>query len=191
MRDLSEQTKLIVIRGNSGSGKSSVAREVRRRYGRGCALIEQDYLRRILLREHDAGATGGVAPKLIGATARLALEGGYHVVMEGILHSVRYGRMLHELIATHPGSTHVYYLDVSFAETLRRHATRPLAADVTPEQMREWFSPGDALGVRGEHVIAESSALDQTVDYILRTSGLPDAPAVAHCPARCPHCRAP
>jgi uridine kinase len=35
-------TKLIVIRGNSGSGKSSVAREVRHRYGRGCALVEQD-----------------------------------------------------------------------------------------------------------------------------------------------------
>lgn len=30
----------LVIRGNSGSGKTTTAREVRRRYGRGCALIE-------------------------------------------------------------------------------------------------------------------------------------------------------
>jgi hypothetical protein len=104
-------------------------------------------------------------------------------------HSVRYGRVLRDLITTHPGSTHVYYLDVPFAETLRRHATRPQAADFTPEQMRDWFSPGDVLGVPGEHVIPDSPTLDETVDHILRTSGLPDAPAVAHCPARCPHCR--
>ena len=34
---------LVIIRGNSGSGKSTIAAEVRRHYGRGCALIEQDY----------------------------------------------------------------------------------------------------------------------------------------------------
>jgi hypothetical protein len=30
---------LVVIRGNSGSRKATAAREVRRRYGRGCALL--------------------------------------------------------------------------------------------------------------------------------------------------------
>ncbi len=44
-------TRLIVLRGNSGSGKSTVARAVRERYGRGCAPVEQDYLREIVLRE--------------------------------------------------------------------------------------------------------------------------------------------
>lgn len=106
-------TVLIVIRGNSGSGKSSVAREVRRRYGRGCALIEQDYLRRIVLREHDTTGLDGLAPQLIGANAKLALDNGYHVVLEGILFSGRYRTMLGELIAGHPGPSHLYYLDVS------------------------------------------------------------------------------
>ncbi|MFF1875871.1 kinase, partial [Kitasatospora herbaricolor] len=36
--------KLIVLRGNSGSGKSTVARELRRMLGDGVALVEQDYL---------------------------------------------------------------------------------------------------------------------------------------------------
>ena len=31
---------LVIIRGNSGSGKSTAANEVRRAYGRGCALLE-------------------------------------------------------------------------------------------------------------------------------------------------------
>jgi predicted kinase len=65
-------TVLIVIRGNSGSGKSSIARQLQRRHGRGCALIEQDYLRRIVLRERDK--PGGIAPALIEQTVRFALE---------------------------------------------------------------------------------------------------------------------
>src|SRR4051794_24549170 len=182
-------TTLIVIRGNSGSGKSSVAREVRRRYGRGCALVEQDHLRRVVLREHDTTADG-LAPRMIGATVRLALDGGYHVVLEGILHSARYGPMLRELIADHSGTSHLYYLDVAFAETIRRHGTRPQSADFTPEQMAEWYAARDMLGLPGERVIPESSTLDETVELILHTSGLRDAAALAPCPARCPRCQA-
>lgn len=70
----SSATRLIVLRGNSGSGKSSVAREVRARFGRGCALVEQDYLRRILLREPDLPC--GNAAALIDLNVRFALEAG-------------------------------------------------------------------------------------------------------------------
>ncbi|MEU5861896.1 zeta toxin family protein [Nonomuraea sp. NPDC047529] len=43
----SPDTVLIVIRGNSGSGKSTVARTVRETYAqRGMALIGQDVVRR-------------------------------------------------------------------------------------------------------------------------------------------------
>jgi predicted kinase len=74
-------TRLIVLRGNSGSGKSTVARAVRERYGRGCALVEQDYLRRVVLKERDV--EGGIAPDLIAHTVRFALDRGYHVLLEG------------------------------------------------------------------------------------------------------------
>jgi hypothetical protein len=132
-------THLLIIRGNSGSGKSSIAREVRSRYGhRGMALIEQDYLRRILLRELDR--PGGIAPDLIETNARFVLDHGYHAVVEGILHTARYAPMLQRLITAHAGRTSIYYLDVSFAETLRRHATRPQATDFTPEQMAAWYA---------------------------------------------------
>jgi predicted kinase len=179
--------RLIVLRGNSGSGKTSVAREVRRRYGRGCALIEQDHLRRVVLREHD-GIPGGLAPRLIETTVRTALEGGYHVVLEGILHARIYGAMLRELIANQPGTGHVFYLDVSLPETVRRHASRPQAGDFTAAQMREWYEPRDLLGVAGEQVVPESSTFAQTVEAILGTSRLLQAPAEAPCPARCDRC---
>jgi predicted kinase len=162
---------LIVIRGNSGSGKSTIARRLQRGHGRGCALIEQDYLRRIVLRERDN--PGGIAPALIDQTTRFALAHGYHAVLEGILHRDKYGPMLTALIDWHRGRTAVFYLDVSLTETLRRHATRPQANEFTTDDMRGWYAPRDLLGVAGEHVIPESSPLDETVVHIAAVAGLP------------------
>ncbi|TCC55233.1 kinase [Kribbella pittospori] len=158
-------SRLVVLRGNSGSGKSTTARAVRERVGRGVAWIEQDYLRRILLREHDRPGAPNVG--LIDQTARYALENGYHVMLEGILYSPTYGDMLRQLIADHVGRTGVYYFQLSFEETVRRHATRPLAKTVTPEQMRDWYQPCDLLNVPGEQVIDPSSSLDETTGRII------------------------
>jgi len=165
----SPETKLLVIRGNSGSGKSSVARQVRYRYGRGMAL-EQDYLRRIVLRERDVD--GGLAPELISQTVRLALRHGYHVVLEGILISHRYGPMISALRRDHRGDTYVFYLDVSLEETLRRHTLRPQASEFTAEDMRGWYRPRDLLGMPDEMVIPESASLEETVAFIQHTAGL-------------------
>jgi hypothetical protein len=182
-------SKLIVIRGNSGSGKTSVAREVRARYGRGLALIEQDYFRRVVLQEHDSTASAGIAPEFIGTATRFALEQGYHVVLEGILPAARYALMIGDLVATRRGESHLFYLDVSFDESIRRHATRPLADEVTPDQMLAWYRPHDVLGMPGEQVIAESSTFEETVTHVLDTCRLMHAVATTYCPALCPRCR--
>ncbi|MFG3552837.1 kinase [Micromonospora sp. NPDC047557] len=167
----SPDTILVCIRGNSGSGKSSIARELRRRHGRGCALVEQDYLRRIVLRERDK--PGGAAPALIGQTVRFALDHGYHVVLEGILHSSRYRRMLTSLRDGHRGRSLFCYLDVSLAETLRRHLTRPQAAEFTAEQMSGWYAARDVLGWPDELVLPETTGLDEAVEAIAAAAGLP------------------
>ncbi|BAL89906.1 hypothetical protein AMIS_46860 [Actinoplanes missouriensis 431] len=180
---------LLVIRGNSGSGKTTTAREVRRRYGRGCALIEQDHVRRVVLREHGGGGADRVAPDLITAMARTALAGGYHVIVEGILHTGQYGDPLRTLIAAHPGPAACFYLDVTFEETLRRHRGRAEPIPVGPETMRGWYSPGDLLGVPGEVVIPEETGFENAVTTILHASGLAGAAPASPCPARCERCR--
>jgi predicted kinase len=167
---------LVVIRGNSGSGKSTVARELRRRFGRGCALVEQDYLRRIVLRELDL--PGGCAPELIGQTARFALAHGYHVVVEGIMAADRYAPMLGSLLADHRGPFFAFYLDVSLEECLRRHAGRPQAAEFTAEDVRSWYIPRDTLGVEAEVVVPETSSLEDTISLIQTTSRLQPALAL-------------
>jgi predicted kinase len=116
-----QPSTLVIIRRNSASGKTTAAREVRARYGRGAALIEQDYLRRVLLREHDSSSIDVAAPAVIAATARAALDHGYHVIVEGMMLASRYATILSGLIAGHRGPAHVFYLDVSLQETLRRH----------------------------------------------------------------------
>jgi GNAT superfamily N-acetyltransferase len=170
MTDLAAQPRLIVLRGNSGSGKSSVAKALRDAYGRGVAVVSQDNVRRTILRDRDRPGMANIG--LIDLVARYSLEHGFHVVVEGIMDAGRYGQMLAGLRAAHPGPSHFYYLDVSLEETIRRHATRPQAAEFTPEDMREWYLRLDLLPSVSERVIGEQSSLAQTADLILAESGL-------------------
>jgi predicted kinase len=180
---------LVVIRGNSGSGKTTTAREVRRQYGmRGLAVIEQDHCRRAILREHGGGGKDRVAPGFITTMVRAALDGGYHVILEGILHTGQYGDRLRALVGEHPGPTACYFLDVTFDETVRRHLRREEPIPVDAETMRGWYAGQDLLGVPGEVVIPESMGLEQVVTTILHTSGLAEAAALTPCPTRCARC---
>ncbi|MFE5596038.1 AAA family ATPase [Streptomyces sp. NPDC056549] len=171
-----EDTRLVVLRGNSASGKSSVAAGLRERFGRGLALVGQDNLRRVVLRERDRPGAANIG--LIDLTARYALDAGYHVVVEGILHADHYGDMLGRLRADHRGRTHAYYLDVPFRETLARHATKPIADDVDEAQLRDWYRPGDLLPGGLETVIGADSGLEETVDRLMTETGLALLPAL-------------
>ena len=42
-------SKLILLRGNSGSGKTTVARALQRKFGRNTLLLSQDTVRREML----------------------------------------------------------------------------------------------------------------------------------------------
>ncbi|MFJ9362225.1 P-loop NTPase family protein [Streptomyces mirabilis] len=171
-----EETRLVVVPGNSASGKSSVAAGLRESFGRGLAVVGQDNLRRIVLRERDRPGAANIG--LIGLTARYALDAGFHVVIEGILYADRYGDMLTELRADHRGPTHGYYLDVPFGETLARHATKPIADVVNETQLRDWYRAGDLMPGGIETVFGADSALHETVDRIMNDTGLAHLPAV-------------
>jgi hypothetical protein len=47
----------------------------------------------------------GSRPALIEQTVRMALDHGYHVILEGIMHAARYRRMLMSLRDGHCGRT--------------------------------------------------------------------------------------
>ncbi|WP_338693754.1 AAA family ATPase [Streptomyces sp. Q6] len=167
------ETRLVVVRGNSASGKSSVAQGIRDRFGRGLALVGQDNLRRTVLRERDV--PGGKNIGLIDAVARYALDAGYHVVVEGILYADRYGDMLGRLVADHCGISRCYYLDVGLEETFERHASKADAvylAQVNEGHLREWYRERDLLPGALECVIGVDSPLEETVERIMTETGL-------------------
>jgi adenylate kinase family enzyme len=162
-------SKLIVLRGNSGAGKGTIARELRKQSTRKIAIVEQDYLRRFVLKEKDR--VGADNADLIEEVVRFALGREYDVVLEGILAYARYGAMLERLKAA-SREPYFFYLDVSFDESVRRHATKPNAHEFGAKEMREWYLPSDLTGFAGEVVIPETSSIAETTARIVERCGL-------------------
>ena len=159
------KSRLIIIRGNSGSGKSTVARLVRDKLGVDTMLIPQDVVRRDMLFVKDR--LGNPAIELIPKIALYGKENGYDVVLEGILSKKLYGVELRKLITDFEDNAYVFYMDVSFEETLKRHDTKPKRLEYGREKMQEWWPDNDILGTPLEYIIPESYSADQAVDFIL------------------------
>lgn len=156
---------LILLRGNSGSGKSTVARALQQHFGRGTLLIPQDTVRREMLYTRDR--PGNPTAPLMETIARWGAQNCAVTIIEGILYSERYDSLFRALPALFD-PIHAYYFDVSFEETLRRHETRPQRTLFGPEHMRDWWLDHDLLTVIPEAIIPESSTLDETVARIIR-----------------------
>jgi 2-phosphoglycerate kinase len=116
--------RLIVVRGPSGPGKSTVARCLFERAGRRVCLIEQDHYRFIF-----RPAGGGTLPnsatihRMIEQNVTTAPTDGCDVVLEGILSRRSYGLVLDRLFSAGVSENFLYSFDVSIEETLRRHRT--------------------------------------------------------------------
>lgn len=163
---LSAFPTLVILRGNSASGKSTAARRVQRAFPRGrVAVIGQDHVRRDLLWERDSGQ--GDTIDLLTVMVRHCLSIGRITILEGIFGSERYRGMFRELLAEHPGARLVYYLDVSLPETLRRHAAKPIAVHVSEAEVSSWYRNRDVLGIGGEVVLGAELSEDQLVARIL------------------------
>lgn len=159
------ETTLIVLRGNSGSGKTTVARELQRQQGRErLAVISQDVVRREVLWANDRA--GNPAIGLIDVMARYALNQGFSVVVEGILHPSRYGEMLRRLAQDHRGRTLTYFWDVPFEETLRRHATKPKASEFGEAEMRDWWYGAAYVDGLNETSIGAEETLDDAIQRV-------------------------
>ena len=169
-------SKLIILRGNSGCGKSSTARLLRERLGSQIAWVEQDYLRRIVLKEKESEGARNI--ELIRQTVEFCLSTGQNVVLEGILNASRYKPMLKELLVKWPDH-YVYYFEVSLEETVRRHASKPNAHEFGVKEMTEWFVSHDVLDVDREVIIPESMSQPEIIQRILDETGLTAEPTVA------------
>lgn len=165
---------LIIIRGNSGSGKSTTAHALREKAiengaNKFIALVEQDYFRRIVLKEKESVGADNI--DLIDQTVKFLLDRDYVVILEGILSSKRYGTMIQKL-CEHAGEYKAYYMNVSLAETLNRHNKKPNAHEFGEAEMTSWYKPLDLLGIDNEFVLEETLSQEQIIDRIRKDTGL-------------------
>jgi hypothetical protein len=124
----------------------------------------------VVLREHDGPGAANVG--LIDLTTRYALDHGFHVIVEGILYASHYGDMLSALVADHRGTSRLYYMHVPFEETLRRHATKPQAAEYGEAEMSAWYRELDLLPGVTEKIITHHASLDDTIQAIMSDAEL-------------------
>jgi hypothetical protein len=83
--------------------------------------------------------------------------------------------MLRQLCGDHLGSTRHFYFALPFDVTVARHSSRPLSKEVTVEQLRSWYRHRDVLPFDDEHIIDETSSLDDTVTRIISAMNWEDS----------------
>lgn len=156
--------KLIVLRGNSGSGKTTVAKALQKRFGENTMLISQDTVRREMLRVRD-GEDARALP-LLETLLRYGNEHSAVVILEGILRADWYRPLFQMAVRLYGGGVYAYYFDLPFEETVRRHRTKPNCGDFGPEDMRAWWKEKDFSDVLCETVIPPDKDAERTAEEI-------------------------
>ncbi|OYX43794.1 hypothetical protein B7Y94_01080 [Candidatus Saccharibacteria bacterium 32-49-12] len=155
---------LIIFRGNSGCGKTTTAKLLQKELGYGTMLVSQDVIRREMLRVRDE--SNNPAIQLIYDLCMYGSRIGYTVILEGILSKKKYGSMLLELLDNFEGEKNIYYFDIPFDETVRRHSNKPNSHEFGEKEMKEWWKDKDYLGIEGECIIDENMTQEQIVHSI-------------------------
>lgn len=157
-------TKLIILRGNSGSGKTTTGKALQKKFGHGTMLISQDVVRREMLYVNDGPNTE--ASQLLN---ELVLYGKKHcsiIILEGILNSKWYKKLFENLLHEFNNEIYAYYFDIPFEETLNRHKQKPNAHEFGEKEMKSWWNEKDLLGIIPEVYLHKELSLDEIVDMI-------------------------
>jgi len=159
------ESKLIIIRGNSGSGKTTTAKSLQNHLGSGTLLVSQDNVRREMLKVQDRD--GNLSIDLIRQIAEYGKDKCEFVILEGILNKHRYGEMLNNLIQFFNQKAYIYYFDLSFEETVIRHNFSSKKMEFGEDSLRAWWNPNDLLGVEGEMILTNDMSQNDVLKLIL------------------------
>ncbi|PGB57859.1 kinase [Bacillus wiedmannii] len=159
------KSSLIILRGNSASGKTTIAKQLQEHFGKGTLLVSQDVVRRDMLRVHDT--MGNLSHDLLFEITKYGKGKCEFVILEGILNSRRYGEMLKELIHIFEGNVYTYYFDLSLKETIRRHTTRDKRHEFGEDSLQKWYNPHDTIEVTRETIFTDNFTQKDIFNAIL------------------------
>lgn len=157
-------SKLIIIRGNSGSGKTKVANSLQKKIGRNTLLISQDVVRREMLWVNDGKDT--LAIPLLISLLQYGREHCSFVILEGILNATWYKPLFQAAISEFGSEIYAYYYDIPFEETLKRHESKPKKSEFGEAEMRRWWNEKDYIGLIPEETFKEDDSLEYAIDKI-------------------------
>ncbi len=156
---------LIILRGNSASGKTTTAHNLQRQFAPGSALvISQDLIRREMLQEKDRPRNKAIA--FMRANALLGKELCDIVIIEGITNRAIY-RELFEDLAGQFEAVYTYYFDLPYEETVKRHRQREKSAEFGEAALKSWWLERDLLHFPGEKIIDQLMTEKEIVALIL------------------------
>lgn len=168
-----ESSKLVIIRGPAGSGKSTVSQMVQEKIsssGAPIALLEQDYYReRIILPKQ---GTRELRNKKMYADAMFLLSEGCHVIIEGSIDSSHHKTHIDSLVKEHPEGNSLFYFDLSLEETIRRDMERREVNDERINVLKSWYKKYSPIGYDFEHRITADMKKEDIVKLVLGSSGL-------------------
>lgn len=157
-------SKLIIIRGNSGSGKTTIAKLLQQKFGHNTMLISQDVVRRDMLRVID-----GMDTKALPLMKELLIYGNNNceiVILEGILYADWYKPLFKVALEVFGNNIFAYYYDLDFEETLERHQTKPNKNEFGSEAMRNWWRDKDYISIIPEKTLTKGIDIKTTVELI-------------------------
>lgn len=163
---MQNSSKIIILRGNSGSGKTTVANALQKKLGRGTLIISQDVIRREMLWVRDESETKAIS--LLISLVRYGKQNCDFVILEGILNAVWYKELFEIIKLEFNSSTYAYYYDLSFEETLQRHKTKPNCNEFGENDMKQWWNEKDFIEIIEEKILSQELSIEETVDIIIK-----------------------
>lgn len=107
---------------------------------------------------------------MIEHNTKSALTAGYNVILEGILSVNSYQKIIQELINFHSGESFIFYFDISFKETLKRHKTKKERSEYGEKEMKEWYPFSHRSNHEVEIIISENLSEDEIYSKIVQKS---------------------
>jgi len=158
--------KIIILRGNSGSGKSTVAKAMQEKIGHETLLISQDDVRREMLRVRSGEHSLSV--KLMKHLVLFGYNYCRVTILDGILSTVSHAELFEEIASLFKEQVFAYYFDLTFEETLKRNEQKEkiIQHNVGESELKKWWREKDFLSAVHEKVITEDMDFNYIVNRI-------------------------
>lgn len=161
---MGEKAKLIILRGNSGSGKTTVAKKLQKKIGQGTMLISQDVVRREMLNVKDGKDNEAI--NLIKYLLNYGRENSKVIILEGILRQDWYLSLFESIEHYFKDNIFAYYFDLPFEETLIRHSNREASKEFGEKEMKLWWKEKDLIKIIPETLLNKELTLNEILEKI-------------------------